>query len=324
MCVVVGLASAAGAQEAGIGGAAAFPRTNQENQAAARARGTRPATVTITRSTPPGAVVARGRRAAAAAGRGGGASAPCEYNVGWTIEILEGAREVTVTPRESDCTLVLDSIQDRDVVEPGDRNLARLEQPGRGLWGALWQALFPTASAQTLWVERAAYHHIYTCGVACAGGIDGLTALQSFLRYSQTTDYPRQVRLSNRTFEWYCIAGLRWTPVGWLSNCQPLLETPGAPMFPGNTGWRVYNPWITGRVWGPTTGNVYASAQAEFDWNISGPNVQPRFYWHRLIVESVGRVYPYGPLCNSILQGSPVNGPIRSVCMVPGPEPLPY
>jgi hypothetical protein len=239
-------------------------------------------------------------------------------------EILEGSREVVVTPRE-DCTLVLESIDDQNVVEPQDANLARQEPPSpRGLWALLWQRLFPTVSAQTLWVERSVYHHIYTCGVACAGGIDGLTAQQSFLRYSNNTDFPRQVKLSNQTFEWYCIAGVRWTPVGYLSNCQPLLEVSGAPMFPANTGWRVLNPWILSRVWGPNTLQVAASAQAEFDWNPNGPGVQPRFFWHRLIVESVGRPYPLAPLCNSVLQGSPVNGPIRSLCVVPGPTPLPY
>jgi hypothetical protein len=281
--------------------------------------------VRITRSTPLGAVIARGRRAAAApfGGSGGRAEAPCEFNVVLQTEILEGSREVTVTP-QADCSLVLERIDDVRVVEPQDVKVAQQERPSPRSWlASIWQHFFPSVSAQTLWVDRSMYHHIYTCGVACAGGIDGLTALQSFLRYSHNTDFPRQVRLSNQTFEWYCMAGVRWTPIGTLSNCQPVLEVAGAPMFPGNTGWRVYNPWITGRVWGPNTTQVYASAQAEYDWNPSGAST-PRFYWHRLIVESVGRTYPLAPLCNSILQGAPVAGPLRSACVVPGPTPLPY
>lgn len=98
-------------------------------------------------------------------------------------------------------------------------------QSARGLWASLWQ------------------QHV------CLPP-DGVTAQQRFMYYSHNTDFPRQVRLSNGTFEWYCIAGIRWTPVGWRSYCQPILEIPGAPMFPGNTGWRAFNTWILGRVLG--------------------------------------------------------------------------
>lgn len=324
--LIAAVPTVAKAQDIGEGGQSRFPSSNTESQgaaAAALARSRAPV-VKVTRRSPIGAVVARGRRSPAATpGRGAGVG-PCEYTVTFRIEILEGARELTVAPRAADCTLVLENVEDQNVVEPEDVNVARQAPPARGLLASLWQLFFPTIAAQTLWVERAVYHHIYSCGVACGGGSDGLTAQQAFLRYEQNTDYPRQVRMTNRTFEWYCIAGVRWTPVGYRSWCQPLLETPSAPMFPGNTGWRVFNPFILSREWGPSTVQVSSLAKAEFDWNAAGPQVQPRFFWHRLYVYTVGRPYGLAPSCESTFDGMPVAGPIKINCVVPGPEPLPY
>jgi hypothetical protein len=324
--LIAAVPTVAKAQNIGEGGPSRFPSSNTESQraaAAALARSRAPV-VKVTRSSPIGAVVARGRRNTATTRGRGAQVGECEYTASFLIEIAEGARELTITPRDADCTLVLENVEDRNVVEPGDVNVARQGPSPRGLWASLWALFFPTVAAQTLWVERSVYQHIYTCGVACGGGSDGLTALQGFLRYSNNTDYPRQVKMSNLTFDWYCIAGVRSTPVGYRSNCQPVLETPSAPMFPGNTGWRVMNPFILSREWGPSAVEVYSLTQAEFDWNLAGPQVQPRFYWHRLYVHTIGRPYPLSPQCFSTFDGMPVAGPLKLGCQVPGPEPLPY
>jgi hypothetical protein len=66
------------------------------------------------------------------------------------------------------CTATVDRIEDEDVVEVGEHNVAMLT-PGifngaKRMVGNLWEALFPAVLAQT-WVSRRAYNDIITCGI---------------------------------------------------------------------------------------------------------------------------------------------------------------
>lgn len=318
---VVGVCAGPALAQPITGGANDYPRTDAEGRAFSQSRSRPPAqAVKITGRSVIGSIVARGQRAGEQTGATspperatGQEPAPCEYDATFSVEIVEGAREFTVSP-QPDCTLVLDEVRDTDVVEP--QEVIAQAQPKRSLRGmlaGLWEVFFPRLLAQ-IWVQRSVYQHIYSCGVACAGGIDGLTAQQTWMRYEQSGT---QVR-ANQLYGWYCIAGIRWNGAAYVSNCQPPLEVPNAPMFGGNTGWRAFNGWPTVREWGPSTSRVRTGDQAEFDWNIAGPTVPPRSFHHQLSTETIGR--PSGaPTCNSSIQGSWVAGPIRSGCIVPAP-----
>lgn len=188
---IVSVCTGSASAQSGTGGPNAYPRTDAEGRALAESRSRPPAhVVRITRDSVQGSVVSRGLRAAEQApGVDSKQStnlemAPCEFNVRFSVEILQGAREFTVTP-QPDCTLVLDEVRDTDVVEPQEA-IANAEPKGsiRGMLASLWEVFFPRLLAQ-IWVQRSVYQHIYACGAACAGGLDGLTAQQTWMRYEQ-------------------------------------------------------------------------------------------------------------------------------------------
>ena len=324
LALLVGLsivfAGKAHAQSRSSGGANVYPRTDAQNRAAAQAIAARPTEVRITRNSQRGSIVARGRRLTR---QGAGApplDAPqCEYNVAFRVEIVEGSREFTVAP-QPDCTMLLEDVQDMNVIEPQEA-LVRGE-PQRSLrhvLASLWETFFPRLLAQTLWMQRSVYQHIFTCGAACAGNADGLTAQQSWLYYSQSLSYPYQVQ-ANGMYGWYCHADAPyWNGYRYVTYCQPPLDIPAAPMFPGNTGWRTVAAVIAVREWGPSTSMVRGVDFSEYDWNVAGPQVAPRFLLHRLTTETIGRPQGFSPICNSYIQGSWVAGPVRSYCVVPAP-----
>jgi hypothetical protein len=207
----------------------------------------------------------------------------------------------------ADCTVVVDDIVDTSVVEVPENVAA-----ARTLFGSiakvsgwLWEALFPIAHAQS-YASRRMYHHIHTCGAACAGGIDGLTAQQGWMDYRYNTLNARM----DGAWGWACTAGTKTPGVSW---CQPPMEIAAAPMAPVNTGWAATNFWIVERVWGPAS-QVRAADQSDFFW-APWPATQPRSYQHRL---SSLRFANYNGTagCSSGITGSWVNGPIRSSCIV--------
>lgn len=276
-------------------GATLYPGTDDASRSTRREFAQ---SIRVNRQTQRGAVIARGLRAPL--------NGECVYNVNIRVEIYSGGRELALSPRP-DCSIVLDDIVDNAVVEPEERAAAALA-PGafgqmRNVAGRLWEALFPTALAQSYVLKRL-YTHIYTCGVACSGGIDGLTALQGWTDYR----YNGSSISMDAAWEWFCTSG---TTSSGMSNCQPPMEVGWSPMNPVNTGWWGYNNWITGRVWGPGS-SIYGSAETTFKWTPMG--VPPTFI-HTLYNQ---RTVNFAGIatCSTPIVGSWVNGPLRSGCVI--------
>jgi hypothetical protein len=276
-----------------------FPRTDAESRSV---RTNLPRPVRITRRHLPGDVLTRGR--AMMRNRGGRATQDCEFDFGVEVSLYSGSREYTIETRP-DCSVVLQNLNDNDVVEPEDRIVAA-QTPGafgriRDVAGRLWDALFPTAFAQS-YALKTIYHHIYTCGIACAGGIDGLTAQQGWLYYRHNGISAQM----DGAWGWFCTSGMN----GSYSWCQPPMEVPGAPMNQINTGWAGYNSWIMYRYWGPGT-NVSAGDQTMFDWRPIG---FPPTFIHTLYNERKANQYGVAS-CISYYSGYIVNGPVIGNCV---------
>lgn len=308
-CCAVGIMSTSPAAYAQIqwqstGGMNQYPRNDDEARLARREL---PTPVKISGSTLRGDVVARGRRVQRASGRI--SASDCEFDFGFEIQLQAGSREVVLQP-QPDCTITLESITDKDVVEPAEYAVNAVK-PGifaavRHVAGKLSEALFPTAFAQTD-VLRTLYHHIYTCGVACAGGIDGLTAQQGWLNYRYNYT---QAKLDT-AYAWFCMAGSS----GGYSYCQFPMEIAGTPMFPVNTGWTGFGG-VMYRTWGPGT-QVSAGDYSIYQWIPVGQSVPPAFV-HTLYNERKAN-YNGTVSCVSWISGSIPNGPVRSSC-VPVPR----
>lgn len=262
-----------------------------------------PPPVKISRNTLRGDIVARGRRVPRTTDRAEGSD--CAFDFGFEIELRSGSREVVLQP-QPDCTVTLESVTDVDVIEPQEHAVASVA-PGvfatvRQVAGKLWEALLPTAFAQTD-VLMTLYHHIYTCGIACSGGIDGLTAQQGWLDYRYNLT---QAQL-DAAYGWFCMAGTS----GGYSYCQSPLEVPYAPMAPVNTGWTGFGG-IMYRHWGPGT-QVSAGDYSTYQWVPWGESVPPAFV-HTLYNERKAN-YNGTVSCVSWIAGSIVNGPVRSTCV---------
>jgi hypothetical protein len=256
-----------------------------------------------------GRVLARGKRVER--NRDGIVQPECEFNYSFETELFSGNREVTIqhTP---DCRAVLEKIEDMNAVEPQEGLIAGVSPGAFGsasrVVGKLWEALFPTVLAQT-WNYRTLYHHIYTCGVACHGSVDGLTALQGWLDYR----YNGSTVVNEGAAGWMCVAGQHPSYPN-RSNCQPPMEVAYSPMAPVNTGWWGYNFWITGRIWGPG-GIVLGQDQSSYYWLPLRVQPGPRFYEHTLYNQRTARANGVAS-CGSSVTGSFVNGPVRSLCVV--------
>jgi hypothetical protein len=286
------------------GGMNQYPQTDDE---ARLIRRDLPPPVKISRSTLPGDIVARGRHVQRTTGRTAGSD--CAFDFGFEIELQSGSREVVLRP-QPDCTVTLESVTDVDVVEPQEHAVASVK-PGifataRHVTGKLWEALFPTAFAQTD-VLRTLYHHIYTCGIGCSGGIDGLTAQQGWLNYRYNYT---QAKLDT-AYAWFCMAG----SAGGYSYCQDPMHVAYAPMAPVNTGWTGYGG-VMYRNWGWGS-QVSAGDYSTYQWIPVGQSVPPA-YIHTLYNERKAN-YNGSVSCVSWISGSIVNGPVRSSC-VPVPR----
>jgi hypothetical protein len=303
-------ASVATAQE-GSGGPVRHPRTDAERRGVKKERPRFRAKVD--RRTLRGDVIGRGKRTDR--NRDGRFSADeCEFDFTIGTDIAEGERQMVVVNNPTDCTSKLEELQDIDVVEPEENQIAMVT-PGvfhkaRKAIGNLWEALFPTVLAQT-WQYRRLYHDIMTCGVVCpptgtgpsAG--DGLTALQGFMDY-RFIPY-RQVEMTS-ALGWYCVDGWRTDPFTGqrVSHCLPPMHLPGSPMFPFWTHWYAYNPIILERI---SPGGSFARAMdaTSFYWL---PNGGPLLFNHQLVnwreAYNDGRSY-----CDSRALGSYVLGPAK-------------
>jgi hypothetical protein len=302
--------SVAEAQE-GSGGAVRSPRTDAERRSI---KSERPRVrAKVDRRSLRGDVLARGKRTDK--NRDGRFSADeCEFDFTVGTDIALGERQMVVVNNPADCTSKLEDIQDIDVVEPQENQVAMVT-PGvfhraRKAVGSLWEALFPAVLAQT-WLYRELYHDIMTCGVICPPtGIgpsagDGVTALQGFMDY-RYIPFGR-VEMTG-SLGWWCVDGWRTDPytgqrVSW---CQPPMHLPGSPMFPFWTHWYAYNPMILERI---SPGGSFARAMdaTSFYWL---PNGGPRLYDHQLVNWREASNNGYSN-CDSRAFGSYVNGPAR-------------
>jgi hypothetical protein len=280
-----------------------YPQNDQQSRTI---RTNFPQAVKITRNTGRGDVLARGRKVTRA--RGGRVSTECDYDFGITVELAAGKREFTLQPRESDCSVVLDDLRDENVTEGNVQAKASPTRPNP--IARFFEALFPTLSAQS-YTLRQVYHHIYTCGIACAGGVDGLTAQQGWLNYRYNGV---NAQMDSGTGGWSCVAGSTYgLPNVGVSNCQPPLQVPGVPMFPVNTGWWTYNFWATCRNWGPGP-SVSQCNQASYFWVLPG-NTIPRLWEHTLYITQTAYSNGNGA-CTSYVTGSYVNGPWQGACQI--------
>ena len=301
--------SLAAAQE-GSGGPVRYPRTDAERRGSNRERPRFRAKVD--RRTLRGDVIGRGKRTDR--NRDGRFSADeCEFDFSVGTDIAEGERQMVVVNNPADCTSKLEEIQDIDVVEPREHQIA-LVTPGvfhraRKTIGNLWEALFPTVLAQTF-LYRQLYHDIMTCGVVCPPtGIgpsagDGLTALQGFMDY-RYIPFGR-VEMTG-ALGWYCVDGWRTDPFTGqrVSHCQPPMHLPGSPMFPFWTQWYAYNPIILERIWGGSFAR--AMDASSFYWL---PNGGPLMFNHQLV--NWREAFNTGfSRCDSRALGSFVNGPAK-------------
>ncbi len=289
------------AQAPSQNGANVYPQNDAQSKTI---RQTFPRPANITKRMLRGDVIARGSKVRR--NRGQGVTTECDYDFGVRVELMSGRREYTLQPNESDCTVTLADLQDTNVVEPTTPIASTAPTP-RGLIARFFQALFPTLEAQS-WQLKQVYHHIYSCGVACAGGADGLTAQQGWLNFRHNTS--GGVAEMQSASGWFCTAGTGY-PIG-TSLCQPPMNISNAPMVPVNTGWVGQNFWITGRLWGgyPPAAIVFASDQVSF-FHQSFPGV-----WdHTLYVKRWGYWDGRG-VCDSYHTGSVVNGPVKGLCVV--------
>ena len=304
------------AQE-GRGGAVRAPRTDAErrgiNRKAPRVR------ARVDRRTLRGDVIARGKRTDKNLD-GRFSADECEFDFTVSTEIALGERQLTLVNNPADCTSKLDDIQDVDVVEPRENEIAMVT-PGvfhkaRQAIGNLWEALFPALLAQT-WQSRELYHDIMTCGVVCppvgvgpsAG--DGLTALQGWMNYRFM---PWGAVQMTSSLGWYCVNGTRIDPytgqrVSW---CLPPMHLPGSPMVPVWTRWFAHNPHIVERV----SGGSFARAMdaTSFYWLPLPP--APRYYEHQLVNwrEAFNTGYSR---CNSTVIGFVCSGTGKVLAQLP-------
>lgn len=302
--------SVAAAQE-GSGGPVRYPRTDAERRSVNKDRPRFRAKVD--RRTLRGDVIGRGKRTDK--NRDGRFSADeCEFDFSVGTDIAEGERQMVVVNNPADCTSKLEEIQDIDVVEPQENQIAMVT-PGvfhkaKKAVGNLWEALFPTVIAQT-WLSRQLYHDIMTCGVVCPPtGIgpsagDGLTALQGFMDY-RFIPFGRVEMTS--ALGWYCVDGWRIDPFTGqrVSHCLPPMHLPGSPMFPFWTHWYAYNPIILERI---APGGSFARAMdaTSFYWL---PNGGPLKFNHQLV--NWREAFNNGfSRCDSRALGSFVNGPAK-------------
>ena len=308
--LVLGGVSIAAAQE-GRGGRVREPRSDTDRRGTNRERPRFRAK--IDRHTLRGDVIGRGKRTDK--NRDGRFSADeCEFDFTVGTDIAEGERQMVVVNNPADCTSKLEEIQDIDVVEPRENEIAMVT-PGvfhktTKAIGNLWEALFPTVLAQT-WQYRQLYHDIMTCGVVCpptgtgpsAG--DGLTALQGFMDY-QYIPFGRVEMTS--ALGWYCVDGWR-TDINTgrrISWCLPPMHLPGSPMFPEWTHWYPYNPFILERIWG---GSFARAMDATSFYFLRVPPA-PRLWDHQLV--NWREAFNTGfSRCDSRAFGSFVNGPAK-------------
>jgi hypothetical protein len=293
------LASVASAQSQG--GEARYPRNDAESR---EISGSRPAAIKITGRSAPGDVLSRGTMRSRVVGSR--VEQECEFNYSFDVPLLFGSREVTIQ-HQKDCTAVLESVTDIDVVEAPDAVAVAAVAPSgmrsiAQLASKLWETIFPTVSAQS-YTLRTLYHHIYTCGIACAGGADGLTALQGWIDYRYNGFDARM----DGALSWFCTSG---TNGAGQSNCQPPLHQIGVPMFPVNVGWLGY-AIIVGRAWGPA--NLVMSD--EYGRFFLAPAGNPIAFDHTMRQQRIA--FSNGSVnCSSTITGSYVQGPVRSACVV--------
>src|SRR5919106_3394139 len=140
--------SVAEAQE-GSGGAVRSPRTDAERRSI---KSERPRVrAKVDRRSLRGDVIGRGKRTDK--NRDGRFSADeCEFDFTVGTDIALGERQMVVVNNPADCTSKLEDIQDIDVVEPQENQVAMVT-PGvfhkaRKAVGSLWEALFPAVLAQ--------------------------------------------------------------------------------------------------------------------------------------------------------------------------------
>jgi len=271
------------------GGANQYPENDNQ------ARGIRtnlPPLIAVNSRSLRGTTIARGRKV----------NDVCNYDFGVRIRLFGGRRDVVLRPNETTCEMILDHVQDTNVIEQ-----ASIPSSPRGLLGRLMQTLFPKLEAQSPTL-RTLYSHIYTCGVACAGGADGLTAQQGWLNFRFVYSYNAQM---DSAVGWFCTSG---SDNGTTSRCMPgsPLGTWGSPMNPVNTGWWGYNFYNTGKVWGPGE-SVMSSWQTSFFW-APWPATYPRYFEHTLYMRQTATRYGDG-YCDLYTSGSFVMGPILSCQM---------
>ena len=309
MLLLAGVSIAA-AQE-GSGGPVRQPRTDAERRSASKERPRFRAKVD--RRTLRGDVIGRGTRTDK--NRDGRFSADeCEFDFSVGTDIALGERQIVVVNNPADCTSKLEDMQDIDVVEPEENQVAMVT-PGvfhrtRKAIGNLWEALFPTVLAQTF-LYRELYHDIMTCGVVCPPtGIgpsagDGLTALQGFMDY-RFVPFGRLEMTG--ALGWWCVDGWRTDPFTGqrVSHCLPPMHLPGSPMFPFWTHWYAYNPIVLERI---APGGSFARAMdaTSFYWL---PNGGPLMFNHQLV--NWREAFNNGASnCDSRAFGSFVNGPAK-------------
>jgi hypothetical protein len=298
------------AEAQGSGGTFRYPRTDAENRGL---RKKAPKRIKIDRRSLRGDVIARGNRVDKNKD-GRFTFDECEFDYELHIGIAQGGRRVSVLNDPGSCTSVLEEVEDADVVEPEENNVAMVT-PGvfhhaRKAIGNLWEALFPKLLAQT-WYYRKAYNDILTCGVVCpppnigptAG--DGLTMIQGFTNYRYR---PYSAIEMQDAWAWWCTDGWRRDPLTneVRSYCQPPAHKAGSPMFPEWTGWWSYNQFVTERIWSGRY--IKAAEQASFffmPWNTA-----PRLYDHTMFnlrdIDASGNLN-----CFTAVTGSYVRGPSR-------------
>ena len=157
----------------------------------------------------------------------------CDYDFGITVELAAGKREFTLQPRESDCSVVLDDLRDEECRKGTCEAKASPTRPNP--IARFFGALFPTLSAQS-YTLRQVYHHIYTCGIACAG------RCRRSYRTTGMVELPLQRRQRSdgqRTGGWSCG---RFNVRSAERRCLKLpTAVAGAPALPDvprmNTGW---------------------------------------------------------------------------------------
>jgi hypothetical protein len=302
VCVLCLVTSASIAQaQAARGGASQYPRNDRIDASIPR---NLPAPVQIRGDVRPGHILARGRNVDLNRDRVL-ADDECEFNYGFSVALWSGRREVTVRHLPG-CTAVIEEIRDINAVEVQDRvaALKRSDPPTtpRTVLGRLWDAIFPTASAQT-WINKVVYGDIYTYGYAGAGA-DGLTAQQGWLYFR----YSGSSAIMNSANGWFCVDGRNPQGQSW---CQPPLGIP--PMGPYHTAWWGQNPWIIQRSWGPSP-TVVAEEQTEFFWDPQSCPLCPEFR-HQLHNRRIAYAQGWGE-CPRWVTGSIPNSYYTSACQV--------